>query len=450
MMEVLLFCIMMGKKKIYILLILSHISLIAYSQLQRGDRTIDVQGEYVEVNPSGGLGLEKVYVFEDLSQSTISYTTSRDRLVNIYSYTNSLADKVAVPDSDIRTNVLGDRVTYTIYNLQDSKGLVLDDGMQLCFWIIDYNQHRPQLTSIMPIESADECDVLKLKVEKSDRLEYRGIAGQVRQIPRCYDVSYDRLTWKEEEKMMVRETIVESGKEIGTEYILEQVPNVDTQFKLEGDQFGKKFGNQEAVVFEKYDAVSVEAYIEAVQDDRDVPNEKKEREGLGSSAPIDIKFIGHSNEPIAAFYTWFIYDKSDMNNPVARYTDKEIDYTFNQYGDYQIILEVANAESTCVDSTSVLVSVTESYLEVPNYFSPGSTPGVNDEFRVAYRSLVKYKCAIFNRWGNKVFESNDPAQGWDGRYKGTLVHPGVYYYSIEATGADGIRYKKGGDINILK
>ena len=41
-------------------------------------------------------------------------------------------------------------------------------------------------------------------------------------------------------------------------------------------------------------------------------------------------------------------------------------------------------------------------------------------------------------------------KGWDGKYKGKYVKPGVYYYVIEAKGADGKEYKKKGDINILR
>ena len=56
----------------------------------------------------------------------------------------------------------------------------------------------------------------------------------------------------------------------------------------------------------------------------------------------------------------------------------------------------------------------------------------------------------FDRYGNKMIEFDDPSKGWDGKYKGKYVKPGVYYYVIEAKGADGKEYKKKGDINILR
>ena len=63
---------------------------------------------------------------------------------------------------------------------------------------------------------------------------------------------------------------------------------------------------------------------------------------------------------------------------------------------------------------------------------------------------MQFHCWIFNRWGNKIIEFSDPSQGWDGRYRGKLVDTGVYYYVIEARGADGKNYKLKGDINIIR
>ena len=68
---------------------------------------------------------------------------------------------------------------------------------------------------------------------------------------------------------------------------------------------------------------------------------------------------------------------------------------------------------------------------------------------MSYRSLVSYSCHIFNRLGKQLFSSTDPAQGWDGKIGGKYVPAGVYYYVIEALGADGVRYKRSGDINII-
>ena len=88
-------------------------------------------------------------------------------------------------------------------------------------------------------------------------------------------------------------------------------------------------------------------------------------------------------------------------------------------------------------------------LRCPNAFSPGATPGINDEWKVVYKSIVSFECYIFNRWGEKMCEFHDPSQGWDGKYGGKVVPAGVYYYVIKAVGSDGRKYNLSGDINIL-
>lgn len=167
------------------------------------------------------------------------------------------------------------------------------------------------------------------------------------------------------------------------------------------------------------------------------------------SAPVTINFYGEGGEK-AYYYTWYLYKKTDLVNHFARYTDRDMRYTFEEYGEYVIKLEVSDKDSENIYEDTYTFRVTESYIDVPNYFSPGDSPGSNDEFRVAYKSIVKFKITIFNRWGVKLYESNDPAKGWDGRYKGKFVNTGAYYYVIYALGADGVEHPKKGAINIVR
>jgi gliding motility-associated-like protein len=115
---------------------------------------------------------------------------------------------------------------------------------------------------------------------------------------------------------------------------------------------------------------------------------------------------------------------------------------------YRYVCKNANGSCEAMGETYT-VSIGESSLICPNAFSPTATPGVNDEWRVQYKSIVKFKCWIFNRWGVQLCELTDPSQGWDGKYKGKNVGTGVYYYVIQAEGSDGKEYKLKGDINII-
>ena len=50
---------------------------------------------------------------------------------------------------------------------------------------------------------------------------------------------------------------------------------------------------------------------------------------------------------------------------------------------------------------------------------------MNDEWKVSYKSLISYECHIFNRWGTQMIPaSTNPAEGWDGKYRGKYVPAG--------------------------
>ena len=128
-------------------------------------------------------------------------------------------------------------------------------------------------------------------------------------------------------------------------------------------------------------------------------------------------------------------------------------YTFEDYGTYYVKLEVyrdyANG-TRCSMRDSVEVSVSESFLGVPNVFTPNGD-GKNDEFRVAFRSLRSFHCWVYNSWGKLVYEWSDPAKGWDGRVNGRKNAPtGTYFYIIKAEGTDGVKHNCKGDINIIR
>ena len=148
------------------------------------------------------------------------------------------------------------------------------------------------------------------------------------------------------------------------------------------------------------------------------------------SGPLEVAFYSNPT-PAARFYRWDIYHSTERI--VTRF-DKDIRYTFNDPGAYRVVCYVMNSD--CVsDSTEMLVAISESYLMVPNVFTPNGD-GQNDEFRVAYRSLREFHIWVYNRWGKLVYESTDPAKGWDGNIGGRPASEGAYYYVIRALGTD--------------
>ncbi|WP_165836233.1 choice-of-anchor L domain-containing protein [Taibaiella soli] len=107
-------------------------------------------------------------------------------------------------------------------------------------------------------------------------------------------------------------------------------------------------------------------------------------------------------------------------------------------------------EAGCVakDSVTVLVDPTV-YVKLPNAYSPLS-PSAN-ELKLIYQGDVQLKSfRIYNRWGQKVFETTNLNQGWDGRLNGELCAMGVYVYIIEATGKNGKSYNTQGNVTLIR
>jgi len=93
----------------------------------------------------------------------------------------------------------------------------------------------------------------------------------------------------------------------------------------------------------------------------------------------------------------------------------------------------------------------KSVLDFPNAFTPNGD-GINDVFKAkdGYQSIVEFKACIITRWGKKVCEWTDPADGWDGKIGGKDAPVGGYYLNAWAKGADGRTYKFKRVINLLR
>jgi gliding motility-associated-like protein len=84
----------------------------------------------------------------------------------------------------------------------------------------------------------------------------------------------------------------------------------------------------------------------------------------------------------------------------------------------------------CEVSDSLTVKITSPELLIPTAFSPNGD-GVNDKFRVMNRDVQKFRLVIFNRWGEKVYETTDPLSGWDGVFRGVEQEMGVYTWTCD-------------------
>ena len=109
--------------------------------------------------------------------------------------------------------------------------------------------------------------------------------------------------------------------------------------------------------------------------------------------------------------------------------------------------------SGCRDSACVTIFVDSrcGELFVPNIFSPNDD-NVNDELCVYGTHCIEkdYLFVIYDRWGEKVFETNDKNKCWDGKYNGKLMNNATFVYYLKGIKYDGSGIEKRGNINLIK
>ncbi|MBI3521123.1 MAG: SBBP repeat-containing protein [Bacteroidetes bacterium] len=111
---------------------------------------------------------------------------------------------------------------------------------------------------------------------------------------------------------------------------------------------------------------------------------------------------------------------------------------------------------SCTTQACVTVTIKELCAEpisysVPNALSPNGD-GLNDELCLrGWENCVKsFYIAIYDRWGEKVYESIDPGFCWDGKYNGKILSPDVFMYYIKAEMTNGSNINKKGDITLIR
>ncbi|HXC06066.1 MAG TPA: gliding motility-associated C-terminal domain-containing protein [Bacteroidia bacterium] len=100
-----------------------------------------------------------------------------------------------------------------------------------------------------------------------------------------------------------------------------------------------------------------------------------------------------------------------------------------------------------VSCTDILVDCGEEF--VPNLFSPNGD-GKNDLFCMYGPCIKEAHLRIYDRWGEKVFESDDKTNCWDGMYQGMPMNTGVYIYTLQATLVNGSHLVKKGSISLIR
>ena len=118
-------------------------------------------------------------------------------------------------------------------------------------------------------------------------------------------------------------------------------------------------------------------------------------------------------------------------------------------GTYHYTLVVTYNNACLISDTVSIIVESEHIIYIPNSFTPNGD-GINDVFLVFPRGAKFINLNIFDRWGELVFESQDEGHGWDGRFKGEMMPPGVYVYQTDITFNDGYTVHNKGSITLIR
>ncbi len=151
----------------------------------------------------------------------------------------------------------------------------------------------------------------------------------------------------------------------------------------------------------------------------------------------------HLNADGAYYFTWLptsYLDNPNIKDPIST-PSEPLTYTvvaMNQYG-------------SCRDTAYVKINLIHDDEFVPTAFTPNGD-GKNDVFKVvnmrAGQKLLEFR--VYDRWGQKVFETNDPNKGWDGTFNGQALDAGVFQYIIRIAIPDGTQTVHKGDVTLLR
>jgi gliding motility-associated-like protein len=161
----------------------------------------------------------------------------------------------------------------------------------------------------------------------------------------------------------------------------------------------------------------------------------------------EVTFTDASHEGTITTWNWYFYNTAQITS-----TQQNPYYTYPDAGEYPVVL-VVKTNKGCSDTLIKKIVVAEDYgIYCPNAFTPNGD-GNNDLFQPKGFGIVKYQLLIFNRWGEKVFQTSTFEEGWDGKFQGkggSILEEGTYTWLINVTNVYGKSHEVKGHVTLIK
>lgn len=412
----------------------------------------------IKVSAPANTGLNDIYVLWSTTGVSVNYTSDGGKVE--WSRYSNLGGGYA---EEIQ-GVSFDGNSSTLSRLEGDMGYIIKEGdKNLIFWVIDYGnkQFDVRELTISPDQNCGET-VLDF-IGNAGTLTYYTVTGRQEILSREITLNYYNLDWDSNGNSFIQEEVTKTLSSITNNIIITPPVYCSTSFFMVGDRFLRQWGKSKEYESNVFYPMAVNVMTEARQegdynnnnpedDEGEMPSSNiigGNNDGLGGSAPCTINFTSYATDAVV-HNEWQFADDSEFEYITHRITEADLTYTFTEEGTTYVRFVGSNSDGSCeAYGDTYAINIGSSELLIPNAFSPDGD-GINDEWKVAYRSLIEFKCWIYDRHGHEIYHFDDPSNGWDGKKNGKYVKPGVYFYVIQAKGADGKKYKKSGDINILK
>ena len=155
---------------------------------------------------------------------------------------------------------------------------------------------------------------------------------------------------------------------------------------------------------------------------------------------VPVRFTNSSQFADSYFWDFGDGENSTQFQPVHEY---------NATGIYNVKL-IAISRAGCRDTFPLVVNViVNPLLDVPNAFTPGRF-GINSVVNVRGFGIANMDWRIYNRWGQRIFQSSNKRIGWDGTFKGKPQPTDTYTYTLDVSFTDGKALRKTGDITLIR